>query len=64
MASGKNGSSTCWTGSGRWPARRRGSTRYLDELTRIGLMRKHKIGRESYYMNRALLDLLGNIQAV
>jgi len=27
-------------------------------------MRKHKIGRESYYMNRALLDLLGNIQAV
>ncbi|WP_363080452.1 hypothetical protein [Phenylobacterium sp. RIFCSPHIGHO2_01_FULL_69_31] len=30
----------------------------------MGLMRKHKIGRESYYMNRALLDLLGNIQAV
>lgn len=40
------------------------ATRYLDELTRIGLMRKHKIGRESYYMNRALLDLLGNVQTV
>jgi Fic family protein len=40
------------------------ATRYLDELTRIGLMRKLKIGRESYYMNRALLDLLGNVQAV
>ncbi len=40
------------------------ATRYLDELTRIGLMRKLKLGRESYYMNRALLDLLGNVQAV
>jgi Fic family protein len=40
------------------------ATRYLDELTRIGLMRKHKIGRESYYMNSALLDLLGNVQTV
>nr|WP_272887138.1 Fic family protein [Phenylobacterium aquaticum] len=40
------------------------ATRYLDELTRIGLMRKHKIGRESYYMNSALLELLGNVQAV
>lgn len=40
------------------------ATRYLEELTRIGLMRKHKIGRESYYMNQALLDLLGNVQAV
>lgn len=40
------------------------ATRYLDELTRIGLMRKHKFGRESYYMNRALLDLLGNVQTI
>lgn len=40
------------------------ATRYLDELTRVGLMRKHKIGRESYYMNQALLDLLGNVQVV
>lgn len=40
------------------------ATRYLDELTRIGLMQKHKIGRESYYINGALLDLLGDVQAV
>lgn len=40
------------------------ATRYLDELARIGLMRKLKVGRESYYMNVALLDLLGNVQAV
>jgi Fic family protein len=40
------------------------ATRYLDELTRIGLMRKLKIGRESYYINRTLLDLLGNVQAI
>ncbi|MBL8553742.1 MAG: Fic family protein [Phenylobacterium sp.] len=37
------------------------ATRYLDELMRIGLMRKLKIGRESYYMKTALLDLLGNV---
>ena len=40
------------------------ATRYLDELTRIDLMRKVKFGRDSYYMNRGLLDLLGNVQAV
>jgi Fic family protein len=38
------------------------ATRYLDELTRIGLMGKLKIGRESYYLNLGLLDLLGNVQ--
>jgi len=38
------------------------ATRYLDELTRIGLMGKLKMGRESYYMNLALLDLLRNVQ--
>lgn len=36
------------------------ATRYLDELTRIGLMRKLKLGRENYYMNRSLVDLLAN----
>jgi Fic family protein len=40
------------------------ATRYLDELTRIGLMRKLKMGRESYYMNTALLDLLANVQRI
>jgi len=40
------------------------ATRYLDELTRIGIMHKLKLGRDSYYMNRALTELLGNAQAV
>ncbi len=40
------------------------ATRYLDEVTRIGLMRKLKVGRDSYYLNHALLDLLGNVQSV
>jgi len=31
--------------------------RYLSELTRIGLMRKTKIGRESYYINEPLFEL-------
>jgi len=37
------------------------ATRYLDELTRIGVMRRLKMGRESYYMNLALLDLLEKV---
>lgn len=40
------------------------ATRYLDELTRIGMMQKLKIGRENYYVNRALMALLGNAQSV
>lgn len=37
------------------------ATRYLDELIRIGLLDKRKIGRENYYINTALYDLLGNV---
>lgn len=37
------------------------ATRYLDELIRIGLLDKRKIGRENYYINTTLYDLLGNI---
>jgi len=36
------------------------ATRYLDELIRIGLLDKRKIGRENYYINRALYELLEN----
>ncbi|MBR0573793.1 MULTISPECIES: Fic family protein [Pasteurellaceae] len=31
--------------------------RYLDELCRIGLLKKEKIGRENFYINYALFDL-------
>ena len=36
------------------------ATKYLDELTDIGLLQKEKVGRNSYYMNLALFQLLIN----
>ena len=36
------------------------ATKYLDELTDIGLLQKEKIGRSSYYINISLLQLLIN----
>ncbi|MCS5709201.1 Fic family protein [Candidatus Berkiella cookevillensis] len=38
------------------------ATRYLDELSRIGLMQKTKLGRESYYINNELMNLISNVQ--
>jgi Fic family protein len=40
------------------------ATKYLDALTEIGLMAKMKIGRDSYYLNKELVELLGNVQAL
>ena len=37
------------------------ATRYLDELAQIELLEKRKIGRENFYINTALFDLLGNM---
>ncbi|MCW5601579.1 Fic family protein [Nitrosomonas sp.] len=37
------------------------ATRYLDELITIGLLVKRKIGRDNYYINTALYDLLSNV---
>ncbi len=36
------------------------ATRYLDELTRIGLMNKIRLGRENYYVNTDLYKILSN----
>ena len=36
------------------------ATKYLEELTDIGLLQKQKIGRSSYYINVKLLQLLMN----
>lgn len=36
------------------------ATRYLNELVRIGLLDKHKLGRDIYYINTALFTLLSN----
>ncbi|MBP6075452.1 MAG: Fic family protein [Nitrosomonas sp.] len=37
------------------------ATRYLDELIGIELLEKRKIGRDNYYINTALYDLLSNV---
>jgi Fic family protein len=40
------------------------ATRYLDELVRIGLMTKTKVGRDSYYINRDLMECLSNVHSL
>lgn len=40
------------------------ATRYLNELTQIGLMTKHRLGRDNYYVNDALYNLLRNTNAI
>lgn len=37
------------------------ATRYLEALAVDGLLQKHKLGRENYYINHALVDLLFNL---
>lgn len=39
---------------------RKTATKYLDRIVEAGLLKKTKIGRESYYINSALMDLLMN----
>jgi predicted transcriptional regulator len=34
------------------------ATRYLEALAEGGILEKHRLGRESYYVNRELVDLL------
>ncbi|CRX37576.1 Fic family protein [Estrella lausannensis] len=36
------------------------AVKYLEELVRIGLLSKHKLGKENFYLNSALFDLLAN----
>ncbi len=37
------------------------ATRYLNEMTRIGLMSRQKLGRDNYYINISLFNLLSNV---
>ena len=37
------------------------ATKYLDELTTIGLLHKEKLGKDNYYINKDLFDLLANV---
>jgi Fic family protein len=38
--------------------------KYLDELLRIGLLEKHKIGTENFYLNKTLFNLIGNSTSI
>lgn len=37
------------------------ANRYLDELAKGGILDKHRLGRENYYINRELVQLLFNL---
>jgi Fic family protein len=39
------------------------ATRYLDELTAINIVYKHKLGKDNYYVNHELFDLLANVNS-
>ncbi len=36
------------------------AAKYLEELVQIGLLTKHKVYKENFYLNLALFDLLAN----
>ena len=40
------------------------ATRYLDALADDGVLQKHRLGRESFYTNHLLIDLLFNMQQI
>lgn len=42
---------------------RKTAAKYLDETVRIGLLTKHKLGKDNYYLNDALYTLLQNVSA-
>ncbi len=42
---------------------RKTAAKYLDEMVGIGLLTKHKIGKDNYYLNDALYQLLLNVSA-
>ncbi len=37
------------------------ATKYLDELAQIGVVQKEKLGRDNYYINKDLFELLSNV---
>lgn len=42
---------------------RKTATKYLEELVHIGLLSKHKIWKDNYYLNDALYELLTNVSS-
>ncbi|MEM9008796.1 MAG: Fic family protein, partial [Cyanobacteria bacterium P01_F01_bin.86] len=43
---------------------RQTAAKYLDELVRIGLLQKHRVAKENFYLNAGLYDLLLNASSV
>lgn len=41
---------------------RKTASKYLDQIVELGLLRKVKVGRDNYYINQKLVDLLMNHQ--
>ncbi len=39
------------------------AVKYLEELVKIGLLSKHKIGKENLYLNDALFEMLTNVSS-
>lgn len=37
------------------------ATKYLDELNQIGIVHKVKLGRDNYYINKDLFEMLSNV---
>ena len=37
------------------------ATKYLNEITELGLLEREKVGREYYYINKNLIELLSNV---
>lgn len=42
---------------------RQTAARYLNEMVALGLLSKHKLGKENYYFNDDLFTLLANVNA-
>jgi Fic family protein len=40
------------------------ATRYLEALSKGEILEKHKLGKESYYVNKALVDILFNLPSI
>lgn len=38
------------------------ASRYLEELVEIGLLSKYRLGKENFYLNKALFELLSNVE--
>ncbi len=43
---------------------RKTAAKYLEELCRVDLLTKHKLGKDNYYLNNDLFNLLSNVSSL